>query len=110
MEKPTVESVRRFLKDFGSDGWSILEPDALVKGYGFPEEWAAKLVYNHKSQGGKFDITSNKTGKVVKGMKGVHTLTVLDRLASEFDARAPQKFGRGSQASAYTEAILKVIG
>jgi hypothetical protein len=111
MENPTVESVRRFLKDFGSDGWSILEPDGLVKGYGFPAEWVARLVYNHKSQGGKFDITSDKTGKVVKSMKGVHTLDVLARLDDVFDAKAERRFfGRGSQARAYTEAILKVIG
>lgn len=110
MSEPNVESVRKFLADYGGDGWSILEADALSKGYGFPPEWEKRLVYNHKSGGGKFDITSEKSGKVVKSMKGIHTLTVLSRLAAQFGANAPEKFGRGSQASAYTEAIRKVIG
>lgn len=110
MTEPSVESVRRFIKDWGNDGWSILEPESLIKDYGFPAEWVAKLVYTHKSGGGKYDITSQKTGKVVKSMKGVHTLTVLSRLSGQFNAKAPEYFGRGRQAGAYSEAIIKVIG
>jgi hypothetical protein len=88
-----------------------LQPDALSKRYGFPAEWDVRLAYNHKSGGGKFDITSDATGKVVKSMKGIHSLDVLSRLDTVFSANAPTHFfGRGSQARAYTEAILKVIG
>lgn len=110
MSEPSLESIRKFVADFGNDGWSILEPDGLIKGYGFPQEWVAKVTYNHKSQGGKFDITSDKTGKVVKSLKGVHTLTVLARLAGQVGASAPEYFGRGRQAAAYSEAIINVIG
>jgi len=110
MEKPGIASVRRFLKDYGSDGWTILEAGALSKAYGFPAEWDAKLAYNHKSGGGKFDIKSDATGKVVKSLKGIHTLTVLSRLASVFDVQAPERFGRRSQAREYTNAILTKIG
>jgi len=107
---PSVESIRKFLKDYGHDGWSILHPEGLIKDYGFAYEFVEPLVFDHKSRGGKYDITSQKTGKVVKSLRGVHTLTVLARLCSLVGGVAEGKLGRGSQAGAYTSAIIAKIG
>jgi len=110
IQKPTIDTIRKFLKDYGSDGWSILTPEGLVKTYGFPAAWLKPLTYEHQSGPGKYQIYDNKTGQPVKSCPGVHSLTVLSRLASQVGAVAPEYFGRGSQARAYTRAILDEIG
>lgn len=111
MTEASVESARKFIKDFGNDGWSILEPEGLIKTYGFPREWVMRLVFNHQSGNDhKSSIYDDRTGKRLKSLKGVHTLSVLQRLAGQFDAKTPSYFGRGRQAGAYSEAIIKVIG
>lgn len=106
--KPSNESINKFLKDFGHDGWSILLPNALETEYGFPAGWAKPLVRKHVSGEGKYAITSNE-GKAVKTLKGIHTLSVLSKLAGELGAECASKLGRGSQAAAYTEGIRKVL-
>lgn len=111
MTGPSVESARKFIKDFGNDGWSILEPEGMIKAYGFPREWVMRLVYNHTSGSDhKSTIYDDRTGKRLKSLKGVHSLTVLSHLASQFDAKPRSYLGRGRQAGAYSEAIIKVIG
>lgn len=106
---PNKTAILKFLADYGGDGWSILNPDGLVKTYGFPPAWVKPLIYNHVAGEGKYAIYDQKTGQSVKTLKGVHTLQVLCKLAVELRAEYGSFNGRGFQARSYTEGIRKVL-
>jgi len=106
-EPPSHDSIRKFLEDWGGDGWSILDSKSLVEGYGFPLEWSKSLERTFKS-----DFSDHKStiysddGQPLKSLKGVSTLSVIRRLGALFDVPMPHYNGRGREARAYTEGIL----
>ena len=86
------------------DGHTIFKPEAFVKA-----GWPQKLVDEYTKT-----IQSNLNdpkecifveGKVVKQLKGIYGLVLLDRINSALGLEGSTKLGRGSQARELTENI-----
>jgi hypothetical protein len=89
------------------DGHTIFEPDAFL-GVGVPQELVDRCtnVYESNFSDPKY-IISGLDGKPVNQMRGVYGLDMLDSMVRDFDIQAESKFGRGSQAQVWKEALHK---
>jgi hypothetical protein len=93
-----------------ANGHTIWSPSALV-GWGFSEEWVAKITRKHESGKEWKEQLYDKTG-AVDFIIGVYGGLFVDRLADEIGAdttKAYTYFGRGKTAQALAQSIENVV-
>jgi len=88
------------------DGHSIFDPQAYADA-GMPEELLAHFCEVHKSDGTHKGSIFDSNGRVLRSLDGVYGLRVSSALVSSLDLEAGNYMGRGFQARANHEAILK---
>lgn len=89
------------------DGHTIFDPQAFAD-IGVPQELIDRCtnVYESDFSNPKYTI-SGPDGKPVNQMKGIYGLDALSSMVRDFDLPAETKFGRGSQAQVWKEALHK---
>lgn len=89
------------------DGHTIFKPEAFLE-VGVPQELVDRCtsVYESDFSNPKYTI-SGPDGNPVKEMSGIYGLDALSSMIRDFDLPAATKFGRGSQAQVWKEALHK---
>lgn len=89
------------------DGHTIFKPEAFLE-VGVPQELVARCTNAYESDFSdpKYTI-SGPDGKPVNQMHGVYGLDMLSSMIRDFDIQTETKFGRGSQAQVWKEALHK---
>lgn len=89
------------------DGHTIFEPQAFLD-VGVPQELVDRCtnIYESDFSDPKYTI-SGPDGKPVNQMRGVYGLDMLDSIVRDFNLPTATKFGRGSQAQVWKEALHK---
>lgn len=89
------------------DGHTIFEPQAFLD-VGVPQELVDRCtnIYESDFSNPKYTI-SGPDGKPVNQMRGVYGLDVLDSMIRDFKIVSEPKFGRGSQAYVWRDALHK---
>jgi hypothetical protein len=89
------------------DGHTIFDPKAFLD-VGVPQELVDRCtnIYESDFSNPKYTI-SGPDGKPVNHMRGVYGLDMLNSMVRDFDILTEPKFGRGSQAQVWKEALHK---
>lgn len=92
------------------DGHSIREPSDFVA-VGVPAELVADYTEALESDFSDYKQTihSAKTGKPLGAVVGIYGLHVLEGMVNDFRLKCVSKFGRGSQARVYQDAIYAYL-
>lgn len=87
------------------DGHTIFEPQAFLD-VGVPQELVDRCTSTHASDftNPKYTI-SGPDGKPVAEMRGIYGLDALSSMIRDFNLPAETKFGRGSQAYVWKDAL-----
>ena len=88
------------------DGHTIFKPEAFVKA-GWPQELVDQYTQTIKSNLNDPKACIFVEGKVVKQLKGIYGLVLLDRINSALGLEGSTKLGRGSQARELSEHIVE---
>lgn len=87
------------------DGHTIFKPEAFLE-VGVPQELVDRCtnIYESDFSNPKYTI-SGPDGKPVNQMRGVYGLDALSSMIRDFGLPAEVKFGRGSQAYVWRDAL-----
>lgn len=104
----TVAEVKSIMSTLNGSGHDIVSPEELIK-EGVPTHIVKSLTQTFRS-----DMSDPKSaifvdGKLVKSLRGVHSLRLYEEACSILNLEYKSYYGRGSQAQACHEALKKWV-
>jgi hypothetical protein len=104
-----MTKLREYLKESGGDGWTIWHPVHFTE-MGFALSDLPVHMHRSDFNAGPKQMIADADGNVLKEVEGVYNLAFLRHLAAALGANTGvNRLGRGSEARALSENILKKL-